>query len=108
MLRTVEELGARIGRVVDEKQAAYGDIRKSLGLTLHLFEGCKRGKVYVLTKEQLENLIFLQHMSEKMCRFSTHAQDPMGEDAVNDLIGYGLLLKKVREDAEELHRSGLA
>lgn len=79
-----ETLGAQIGHLVDEKNAAYGDAFHKAGRFLALLypDG--------LTPEQYGDALVLVRIFDKCMRIAT-AKDALGESPYRDIAGYGLL-----------------
>lgn len=79
-----EKIGQEIGRLVETKQAAYGD---SFGKTAAAFallypEG--------IPKEKLGDALTLARIWDKMMRIATN-KDALGESPYRDIAGYALL-----------------
>lgn len=79
-----EERGQKLGRLVDKKQAQYGDaITASEQIMSILFpEG--------IPKEKLKLSLLMVRMIDKLCRLS-RGNGEGDEDAFGDIAGYGLL-----------------
>lgn len=82
--RTYEELGQEIGKLVDEKNQAYGDSFAKSGEFLKLLypDGIK--------PEQYIDALALVRIFDKQKRIATH-KNAFGESPWRDLTGYGLL-----------------
>lgn len=95
---TYESLGAAIGRVVIEKQAAYGDSFGRSGAVMPTLypEGIKL--------EQLDDALTLVRIIDKLFRVATN-RDALGEDPFRDIAGYALLAAKRVEDQRLAARS---
>jgi hypothetical protein len=78
------ELGAAIGRLVNEKNKAYGNSFAKCGEFLRLLypDGVKT--------EQYTDMLAIVRCWDKLMRIATH-KDALGEDPWRDLVGYGLL-----------------
>lgn len=79
-----EALGARIGRLVREKQDAYGDSFGKAGEVMALLypEG--------IAPEQYGDALTLVRIIDKLFRIATD-RDALGESPYQDIAGYGLL-----------------
>lgn len=79
-----EKIAAEIGKLVDEKQAAYGD---SFG---------KAGKVMKILYpngiplEKIDDALCIVRIIDKLFRIATD-KDALGESPYRDISGYGLL-----------------
>lgn len=78
------ELGYRIGELVSEKQAAYGDSFSRAGKVLEILypDGVK--------PEQYDDMLCIVRILDKLFRIATD-KDAMGESPYRDIAGYGLL-----------------
>ena len=86
-----EQLGQRIGALVDKKNQAYGSAFDKAGEFLRLLwpNGCPA--------EQFDDLLALARIFDKMMRIATD-RDALGESPYSDIAGYGLLgLHRVEE-----------
>ena len=83
-LHRYESLGQQVGRLVDEKQAAYGNSFGSAPHALRLLypDGIKT--------EQYGDVLTLVRIWDKMMRIATN-KDALGENPYSDIAGYGLL-----------------
>lgn len=83
-------LGKEIGKIVDEKQAAYGDSFGKSGDVLRIMfpDGVK--------PEQYDDILSVARILDKLFRIATK-KDAFGESPYGDIIGYGLL-GKARDD----------
>jgi hypothetical protein len=83
---TFAEIGAQIGKLVEEKQKQYGSAVSSAGPILkELYpDGIK--------PEQYNDLALIVRMLDKISRI-TKGNGEGGEDAWGDIIGYGILGK---------------
>lgn len=78
-------LGQRIGQLVDEKQAAYGDSMSAAPRILEVLypDGVR--------PDQYADLLAVVRVLDKLKRIAT-ANDPFGESPWQDIAGYGLLM----------------
>jgi hypothetical protein len=82
-----EERGRELGKLVDEKRAAYGDSFGASAAFLRLLyhDGVK--------PEQYTDLLAIARIFDKLKRIATNgASDPMGEHPARDIAGYAMLL----------------
>jgi hypothetical protein len=79
-----EELGRCIGKLVDEKNAAYGDAFNKAGEFLRLLY--PRG----VAPEEYNDMLCLVRIFDKQMRIATN-KDALGESPYADIAGYGLL-----------------
>lgn len=79
-----ETLGAEIGRLVQAKQAAYGDAHGRAGAVLRVLypEGIR--------PDQMDDALAVVRVVDKLFRIAT-ARDALGESPWRDIAGYGLL-----------------
>lgn len=83
-----ESLAMEIGRMIDVKQAAYGD---SIGITAKILRELYPNGIKV---EQYDDLHFIIRMIDKICRITKGGgNNAQGEDAWKDLAGYSILRK---------------
>lgn len=77
-------LGAEIGRLVQEKQVAYGDSFGKSGDVLRILypEGIR--------PEQYDDALAVVRIIDKLFRVATD-RDALGESPYRDIIGYGLI-----------------
>jgi hypothetical protein len=91
-------LGAEVGAMVDEKQAAYGDSFGRAGAVLRALypDGVK--------PDQLDDMLAIVRIVDKLFRLAT-APDALGESPGRDIAGYGLLTaarhERGRHDLED-------
>ena len=85
-----EKLGKEVGRLVDEKQKAYGNSFGVSGEFLKLLypEGIR--------PDQYLDALTLVRIFDKQKRIATDC-DAFGESPYNDIAGYGLLGKALRD-----------
>jgi len=79
-----EEIGQEIGKLVNEKQAAYGD---SFGRS-----GAVMKALYPngISADQLEDALAIIRIIDKLFRIATD-KNALGESPYRDIAGYGLL-----------------
>ena len=90
MIGKYEEIGAEIGRLVDQKQKAYGRSFDRSGHILSILY--PRGVQPV----QYDDLLAMVRIIDKMFRIATDKK-AMGESPWTDVAGYALLMNKDRE-----------
>jgi hypothetical protein len=79
-----EQLGGDVGRLVEQKQAAYGDsFGKSGEVMRQLYPDGIR-------PEQMDDALAVVRVVDKLFRIAT-AKDAFGESPWRDVAGYGLL-----------------
>lgn len=79
-----EKMGMEIGKLVDEKNAAYGDaFNKSADFLKLLYP-------IGVQPDEYGDMLALVRVFDKQVRIAT-ANDSMGESPWNDIAGYGLL-----------------
>lgn len=88
-----EALGQEVGRLVDEKQAAYGDSFGRSGAVMRILypEGVR--------PEQLDDALAIVRIVDKLFRVATK-KDAFGESPARDIAGYGLLMA-ARHESEK-------
>jgi len=79
-----EELGQRIGQIVDEKQAAYGDSFHKCADFLRLLYPAG------VPPDKYQDMLCLVRIFDKQMRIATDA-GAFGESPYSDIAGYGLL-----------------
>jgi len=78
-----EQTGRRIGKLVAEKKAAYGDsIERSRGIMKILYPDG-------VPPEKFDDALIMLRVIDKQCRISTD-KDAFGESPWSDIIGYAL------------------
>ena len=79
-----EQLGQEVGRLVDEKQVAYGDSFGKAGQVLRILypDG--------IAPEQYDDALAITRIIDKLFRIATD-KDAFGESPYSDIAGYGLL-----------------
>ena len=82
-----EKIGQEIGKLVDEKQIAYGDSFGKSGKILEILypNGIKAN--------QYDDMLALVRIIDKLFRIATD-KDALGENPFQDIAGYGLLGSK--------------
>ncbi len=91
-----EERGKQIGKLVDQKQLAYGDaISKSSDVLKILLSPYKNEdeNTYTIPESLLDHLLILVRMVDKLARICNNpdGNDAMGESPYVDIGGYSLL-----------------
>lgn len=83
-MRPFEDLGREIGRLVDEKNAAYGDSFGRAGEILEILypDGVRPA--------QYRDFLAVTRIIDKLFRIATD-RDALGEDPFRDIAGYGIL-----------------
>lgn len=95
-----ETKGQTLGKLVDEKQKAYGDsITKSSKLLRVFLEDYKNDdNTYTIPDSLLDHIAIQVRIMDKQNRiFSNPDGDLMSEKPYNDIIGYGLLGNEIKE-----------
>jgi hypothetical protein len=82
-----ETKGAAIGKLVDEKNIAYGDSFHRSGRVLEILYP------YGIKPESYENLLYITRVIDKLFRLATN-NDPHGESPARDIAGYSILKSK--------------
>jgi len=79
-----EEIGATIGKLVDEKNAAYGDSFNKCGDFLKILypEG--------IAPDKYQDMLGVVRVFDKLMRIATD-KDALGESPWRDIAGYGIL-----------------
>lgn len=88
-----ENLGSDIGKLVAEKQEAYGDAFGKSGNVLRIL--FPNG----VEPSQYTDLLTVARMLDKLFRIATD-KDAFGEDPFSDIVGYGLLAMARRKEKE--------
>lgn len=83
-MKDFESLGAEIGRLVAEKQSAYGDSFGKAGQAMKILypDG--------IPVDKIDDALCLVRIIDKMFRIATD-KDALGENPYRDIAGYGLL-----------------
>lgn len=81
---TYEKLGSEVGKLVDEKQVAYGNSYGKSGEVLQILypDG--------VMPEQYTDMLAIVRVLDKLFRIATQ-KDAFGESPWRDVAGYGLL-----------------
>lgn len=79
-----EKLGAEIGRLVKQKQAAYGDAYGRSGAVMRILYPSG------VSLEQMDDALAVVRVVDKLFRIATD-RDALGESPWRDIAGYGLL-----------------
>jgi len=82
--RTFQEIGTAVGKLVEEKNAAYGDSFAKAGQFLRLLYPTG------IQPEQYDDMLALCRIFDKQMRIATD-QDAFGESPFQDIAGYGIL-----------------
>lgn len=85
--------GAALGKLVEEKQAAYGDSFGKSGAVMRLLYP------HGVSLEQLDDALTVVRVVDKLFRIAT-ARDALGESPWKDIAGYGLLAQARAEGAK--------
>lgn len=90
--KTYEQIGASIGALVTEKQAAYGDSFGKSGDVMRLLypDG--------ISPEKLDDALTVVRVVDKLFRIATK-RDAFGESPWRDVAGYALLSVKRQEQS---------
>lgn len=80
---TFETLGQKVGSLVDQKSASYGDSIRSAAKMLQLLfpDGIR--------SDQYCDVVILSRMWDKFSRLA-HDPEAFGENPYEDIVGYGL------------------
>ena len=81
---TYEELGSEIGKLVESKQAAYGDSFGKSGDIMRILYPSG------ISPEKMDDALCLVRIIDKMMRIATD-RDALGESPYRDVAGYALL-----------------
>lgn len=88
-----EKLGLEIGRLVEEKNKAYGDaFKKSSDFLKILYPNG-------VTVDQYEDMLGTIRVFDKMMRIAT-SKNAFGENPWKDITGYGILRSHYQEASE--------
>ncbi len=79
-----EAIGTALGRLVDQKQAAYGDSFGKSGAVMRILYPAG------VAVEQLDDALTVVRILDKLFRIAT-ARDALGESPFKDIAGYGIL-----------------
>ena len=89
-----EDRGQAIGKLVDEKELAYGQSVKKTSQLIKIFLQDYRQEdgTYILSEPLLEQLLLQVRIIDKQNRiFNNPSADRMNESPYSDIAGYGLL-----------------
>jgi hypothetical protein len=101
MKRNYEQLGQRVGALVDVKNAAYGSAFDDAGDFLRILY--PQG----IQPDQYGDALALVRIFDKMKRIATD-KDALGESPYQDIAGYGLLgLRRVEDSKAERQRASV-
>jgi hypothetical protein len=97
-----EEKGHKLGKLVDEKQAAYGDsISKASKLMKVYLEDYKTADGYLIPEELLDHILLQVRIIDKQNRiFSNPKADKMNESPYDDISGYGMLGGRMQSEVK--------
>lgn len=98
-----EEMGLKIGKLVDKKQRAYGDsVTKAYKLMQVYLESYDNGNgTYTIPKSLLKHILLQVRIIDKQNRiFNNPDGDLMDENPYSDTVGYGLLGMRMVETNE--------
>jgi len=89
-----EHIGTEIGRLVDEKNRAYGDAFNKAGDFLKIIypNGVK--------PEQYDDMLAIVRVFDKLMRIA-HQKEAFGENPWRDIAGYGILKSEIGANAHE-------
>lgn len=90
-MKIYEEEGQKIGKLVDEKNHAYGDSFRLSGNILKIIY--PKG----LKPEQYDDMLAIIRVFDKIFRIATD-RDAFGEDPWADIAGYAILRARQREE----------
>ena len=79
-----EKIACKIGRLVDEKNRAYGDSFHKVPTVMKLLY--PNG----ISVEQMDDALTIVRIMDKLVRIATD-NDPFGENPFEDIAGYGIL-----------------
>jgi len=90
-----EEMSSEVGKLVDEKQLAYGDSFGKMEEVLKII--CPDG----VTPDKYGDLLAVVRMLDKIFRIMTN-KDAFDEDPFADMVGYSLLcMRNMRQKKKE-------
>jgi hypothetical protein len=87
------EIGQSVGKLVDAKQAAYGDAISKTGAIMRVLY--PQGVLV----EKLDDMLLVVRVLDKLCRITNGDKKAFGESPWRDVAGYGLLGMRGREAA---------
>lgn len=79
-----QEIALKIGKLVEKKQAAYGDSFGQSGKVMRLFY--PNG----IAPEQMDDALVIVRIVDKLFRIA-NKKDAFGESPYGDIAGYGIL-----------------
>ena len=79
-----ESMGIEVGKLVEEKQKAYGDSFGQAGDVLRKFYP------HGITPDQYDDMLAVVRIVDKLFRIATD-RDALGERPFKDIAGYGIL-----------------
>jgi len=80
-----EKLGTDIGKLVQEKQQAYGDTISKTGAIMRILYPAG------VSVEKLGDMLLVVRVLDKLCRLADGEKTAFGESPWRDIAGYGLL-----------------
>ena len=80
-----EKLGTDIGKLVQEKQQAYGDAISKTGAIMRILY--PQG----VPLEKLDDMLLVVRVLDKLCRLADGKKEAFRENPWRDIAGYGLL-----------------
>lgn len=95
-----EDRAAEIGRLVEQKQEAYGNsIEHSVAVIKGFLQAYRNDDgSYTIPEELLPHLLLQVRIIDKQNRlFNNPVADKMGESCYNDIMGYALLGEAIQE-----------
>ena len=89
-----EHIGTEIGRLVDEKNRAYGDAFNKAGDFLKILypDGVK--------PDQYDDMLAIVRVFDKLMRIANQ-KEAFGENPWRDIAGYGILKSEIGANAHE-------
>lgn len=89
-----EEIGRTIGKLVDEKNKAYGDSFKHAGEILKVLYPAG------VRPDQYQDMLYTVRVIDKLFRIATH-KGAFGENPAQDIAGYSILKTGQEETGNE-------
>lgn len=83
-MKNYAKLGEEIGRLVEEKQAAYGDSFGKSGAVMRVLYPAG------IAPEQMDDALCIVRILDKLFRIATD-KDALGESPYRDIAGYAIL-----------------
>lgn len=99
-----EQMGQKIGSLVDEKQKAYGNSVDSSFQVMKIYMARYKNAdgTYTIPEELLQHIMLMVRIMDKQSRiFSNPKGDLMGESPYQDILGYGMLGTKMQTGGKE-------